>query len=201
MMKHTATGLFVLSLAGVASAGLPQAVFDFEEADLQQGADPVTFFRGDQSLTLTPDLGVAVFEPGVGYPASWGSRSIDATLRPGLSLLMTFSPGITGVTFEFGSTGSNPATVLIEALGFNDEVLFGSVATLDNQLSQGAEPFDYFFSFLAPTDGLRGIRFTGLGDGSAFLALDNVTLTIPGPSGLGVLAAAGVLSVRRRRSS
>lgn len=198
--------LAVVSLAVAAVpafAGLPHAVFDFEEAPVQQGPGPLSFWRGDQSLTLAGDdtLPMSVFEPGAGYPADWGTRAFRTTLRPSATLVMSFSPGVTGVFFDYGAWEDTQAVIRVEVIGFGGQVIDESVLSLVNRVDLGADPERFLYSYLAPTTALEGLRLTGLGDGSAFFAMDNVTLIVPAPGTMALLGAMGLAAARRRRSA
>ena len=206
MMRTTTIVLFLAAgLVTTAGAGLPTAFFDFEDTPLvirQPSLDLVSDGQG-LSFQMSNSFGLAVREHGAGYPAAWGGRSLDLTFRPGESFLMSFEPGVTGVAFEYGSTGPRVVTLQWEVFGTADgtgPAAFDGVLTLDSQINAGGLPGDFLFSYLAPTTALGSIRFTNIDGGTADMGMDNIRVFIPAPGAVGMLGVAGVAACRRRRS-
>lgn len=202
-MQHAHIAPIAL-LALPAAAGLPTASFDFEATPLQTNQPGITLFSGDQSLALqlTNSFGLAVAENGPDHPAGWGDRSLDLTFRPGESFLLSFQPGITGLRFEYGSTG--PREVLLDYEIFSSQDGTGTPdwtggIVLNNRVDEGAEPQTFFFTYLAPTTALGSIRFTNAAGGTADMGIDNIALTIPAPGPAALLAASTLLAAKRRR--
>lgn len=192
-----------VAVAAAPALALPLAVFDFEDAPVQQGPGPLVFWDGDQSLILSGDdaLVMGVVETGPGYLADWGDRAFHTTLQPGQTMLMSFEPGVTGVYFDYGSWADAQGNVLVEVIGFGGQVVDEALLGLDNRVDQGAGAYEFLYSYLAPTDALQGLRLTGYGDGASAFAMDNLTLIVPAPGPVAMFAAAGLAAVRRRRSA
>lgn len=203
------TPMIVLLLSGgvvtTAAAGLTTAFFDFEDTPLVSNVSSLDLVSDGQGLSfqMSNPFGLRVRGHGAGDPAGWGGRSLDLTFRPGESFLMSFEPGVTGVAFEYGSTGPRVVTLQWEVFGTADgsgPAALDGLLTLDSQVSAGGLPADFLFSYLAPTTALGSIRFTNFAGGTADMGIDNVRVFIPMPGTAGLLGVAGLVLGRRHRS-
>lgn len=206
-MIRARKSLLVLSAGLLASvaAGQPTAFYDFEDSPVGGNQSSLDLVSDGQGLAflMSTSFGLRVREHGTGDPAGWGERSLDLTFRPGNSFLMSFEPGVTGVAFEYGSTGPRVVTLRWEVFGNSDgtgAAAFDGFLTLDSQVNAGEAPDEFLFSYLAPTTALGSIRFTNFEGGTADFGIDNVRVFIPGPGSVGLLGAACLIVGRRRRS-
>jgi hypothetical protein len=198
--------IFSAGLVTTAGAGLPTAFYDFEDTPLVIRESSLDLESDGQGLSfqMSNSFGLSVRGHGAGDPAGWGGRSLDLSFRPGESFLMSFEPGVTGVAFEYGSTGPRVVTLRWEIFGTADgtgPAAFDGLLTLDSQVNAGGLPADFLFSYLAPTTALGSIRFTNFAGGTADMGIDNISVFIPAPASIGMLGVAGVVACRRRRSA
>ena len=203
--------LCVLCGAAGAAHALPEAFYDFEGLDAGT-VGPGGLSLTDNGLTTTFDRPFALLAiedaPGA-TPASWGDRQLallDSALVPPAPLFISFSEGVTGFSIELGGFEPGPYAVLLSVFGGAN----GTGSVIDSQVLSfdGALPVadTLAFSFLAPTDAIGSVSIdvsipgggSGGGAPDAFY-FDNLTVIIPSPGGVVLLAGVGVLGARRRR--
>ena len=210
-----ATALLLAVLPGV--AGAAPVVFDFEsEPDTGFNSGAYT------SLTLNsgaPDhLELNITRPGtpnqfdvydvhdIGNPTlpiSWGSRSLNPWFsNAGTAFVGTFDRPVRAVSIDMGDFGQDPDDLLLQAF----DGVGGTGSLLDEssfQLPSGGSDFTQAkLKVDAGLRAIRSIRFMGgtLAYDTPFgtfsipnsVYYDNLTVTIPEPSGFTILALGGI---------
>lgn len=182
-------------------AGGSLARYDFENTPTQINFSTLDLHDNGHDLTIemmnqAPGLWVRNNAPW--FPPEWGNRSLDITLRPYDEFSMTVQPGVSGIMFEYASTGPQVIDIYWEItfIGWQHSGVF----TLDNRLFSGDQPALFSFSFLAPTDWFTGVRFRNISQHTGYMGIDNIVVIIPAPGSIGLLAFVGLSAARRRRS-
>ena len=210
-------------LAAIATHAVASAVvFDFEEqpdTGFSTGAF-TSLTLGDDALRLTitrpgtPDQFDVYDVNDIGnptLPASWGTRSLNPwSSNDGTAFVGNFDRPVRSVSIDMGDFGQDPDDLLLQAFDGVD----GTGSLLDEATFQlPADGTDFTAARLSVDTGsasLRSIRF--IGGTEAFqtpfgtfsipnsVYYDNITVVVPEPTALLLLAGAGVLATRRHRN-
>ena len=205
---HRATLAIGVVAALAAAASAQDAVFDFEDQNLQDLPDAVSFSNNGVDLNISTDpSGRLTIGQTSAFPPSFGTRGLfigqDTFPDVPAATSLSFAGGVQGVRFAWGDVGGDVDNITFTAFtGANGT---GSILQSDSFTYTGAFPSQvpvYELIFLAPTNQLGSIVVTGTGfGGGPSIYIDNIEVFVPTPSavaliGLGSLAAAS----RRRRN-
>jgi len=212
----------LLACLPVASSNAMPIIFDLEN-QAQSG------FNGGvlQSLVLTAStLSITITRPGTpsrfdiydvndiqnpSFPADWGVRSISPWFsNAGTAFVATFDRPVKAFSIDMGDFGGDPDTLFLEA--YSGVNATGSLlASTTTMLPQGGSLFtEASLSVALDQPLIQSVRFRGgteqfstpFGTFSIpnSVYYDNISVVIPEPASLSLLAGAGMLALRRRRA-
>ena len=212
----------LLACLPVASSNAMPIIFDLENQS-QSG------FNGGvlQSLVLTAStLSITITRPGTpsrfdiydvndienpSFPADWGVRSISPWFsNAGTAFVATFDRPVKAFSIDMGDFGGDPDTLFLEA--YSGVNATGSLlASTTTMLPQGGSLFtEASLSVALDQPFIQSVRFRGgteqfstpFGTFSIpnSVYYDNISVVIPEPASLSLLAGAGMLALRRRRA-
>jgi len=118
------------------------------------------------------------------------SQDLHYTVNPGDVVTLTFALG-QSLRSPYTGGGSIEARILIGAVTAVQQFTVGTGTTKGNW-------YDKSFSYTATSGGNLSIAFASVSD-TPWLDNVGVTVTVPEPAGLGLLALGGLALVRRRR--
>lgn len=210
MLRTRNVAVVAAGLIGIGASARAAVVFDFEEqAQTGFNAGALT------TLDMAKDgLAITITRPGspnrfdvydvndIGnptFPAAWGVRSISPWFsNAGTAFVATFSQPVQQIAIDMGDFGGDPDTLLLEAFSTVDAS--GAILTsATTQLPLGGSSFTQAtLSVDAGAPLIRSIRF--MGGTESFqtpfgiisvpnsVYYDNLTVTVPEPASLALLA-------------
>ncbi|MEM7754121.1 MAG: hypothetical protein AAF297_00635 [Planctomycetota bacterium] len=201
-----AIGAIVLCAPAAPIALAQDAVFDFEDQNLQTLPDAVSFVNNGITIEFaTEPTGELSIGQTSAFPPSFGTRGLfigqdDFPATPAATAL-NFGGGAQGVRFSWGDVGGDTDNITFTA--FTGSNGTGSILQTDSFTYTGAFPSQvpvYELIFLAPTNQLGSIVITGTGfGGGPSIYVDNIEVFIPTPGVVAVLGLGGLLATRRTR--
>lgn len=191
-----AAGLLV-GLSGGEAAGGVVAQFGFEGLHAQALDTPIVLMDAGVTVEISAVGGSIVDGPTL--PGVWGQRSLS--LDAG-SMVISFVGGASGFSIELGDFGDDEDFISFAMFtgsgGTGAQIDTGSYYWNADLATTPPQAFAWAYAGGGRMIG-SVVLTTGADDGGLSLLYDNLTVTVPGPGGVGLFVGLGLLARRSRR--